>query len=81
VNTLAVGIEGTTVSAVREMTDKELEFEGWERHRFHQALAIELSNGVTIYPSRDEEGNGYGALFGQTVGGLGFAVTADQEKG
>ena len=43
------------------MTDKEKDNEGWYRG----TVVIELSNGVLLYPSSDEEGNDAGAMFGK----------------
>ena len=44
------------------MTKKELDAEGWEGHDAPAVLI--LSDGSKLYPSRDSEGNGPGALFG-----------------
>lgn len=57
-------VVGVKIKAIRPMTKKELEREYWEPDRFEKPLALELSNGVVLYPSRDSEGNGPGALFG-----------------
>jgi len=46
------------------MTDKELANEGWENDTYNPTTAIEFDNGVVIYASCDEEGNGNGCLFG-----------------
>lgn len=35
--------------------------EGWEPH---DGIALVLNDGSFLYPSRDEEGNGAGVLFG-----------------
>lgn len=60
---------GQTVVAVRPMTPAELEREGWEANRRHGTpMAVELSSGALLYPSRDDEGNGPGALFGYVDG-------------
>jgi hypothetical protein len=53
-------IIGTAVVRIRKMTKEELEREGWNE----PSMAVELSSGAIIYASRDEEGNGPGALFG-----------------
>lgn len=60
---------GQTVKKVRWMTEEETEAEGWGDIRGEQAVVIELGNGVKLYPSRDPEGNGPGALFGVTPDG------------
>lgn len=40
---------------------------------------IELDDGTLLFPSQDEEGNGPGAIFGNTKG-EGFYVFAQEEK-
>ena len=56
---------GATVSNVCKMSTKELEVHGWDDNRgFNPVYVIELDNGVSLYPSRDGEGNGGGVLFG-----------------
>lgn len=50
---------GRTIKAVSYMLPAEVESHGWEG----RALMIELDNGLVIYPSQDDEGNGPGALF------------------
>jgi hypothetical protein len=53
------------IIALRNITAKELRREGWDlTNRFDFIPVIELENGVTIFPSRDSEGNGGGKLFG-----------------
>ena len=54
-------IEGKKIVALRKMTKAELKREGWEEE---ECMCIELEGGSILYPSRDEEGNGPGALFG-----------------
>lgn len=56
---------GKTVKAVRPMTKKELNGEGWDGRA---GAVIEFDDGTLIYASRDEEGNGPGALFGAKDG-------------
>lgn len=58
-------ILGATVEAIRDMTDAEMRTEGWYDN-LGPPVALELSSGVVIYPSRDAEGNGGGALVGYT---------------
>lgn len=50
------------------MTLAEARAEGWEDHNYEAVTVIEFQDGALAYPSRDEEGNGPGALFG-VVGG------------
>lgn len=59
---------GRTIKNVRQMSDEEKEREGWgDSH--HNPTVIELDDGSTLYPSRDDEGNGPGALFGTNADG------------
>lgn len=56
---------GAIIVDVRPMTQAELDTEAWEVYPHHVApIAIVLSTGAILYPSRDEEGNGPGVLFG-----------------
>jgi len=55
---------GQKIKAIRPMTEDELRKEGWLDLNYPAPSAIELSNGIVLYPSQDEEGNGPGALFG-----------------
>lgn len=49
---------GKTIAAVRYMNDEEAEmFDG------EKCLVIFFKDGSYIFPSRDDEGNGAGALF------------------
>ena len=50
------------VVSIRKMTKEEMKRECWEG--FRPGTAIELSDGTVLYPARDEEGNGPGALMG-----------------
>lgn len=54
-------IVGQKIVKIRPMTDEEMENEGWSRG----TVVIELSNGVLLYPSSDEEGNNAGVIFGK----------------
>jgi len=53
---------GLKITAIRPMTKKEVDGEAWDSR--HPIVAIEFDNGDVIYASRDEEGNGPGAIFG-----------------
>ena len=55
-------LTGRTITEVRHMTRKELRAEGWPSDS--RVLAIVLDSGTIIFPSRDEEGNGPGEMFG-----------------
>lgn len=63
-------IIGQKIREVRQMNKKEMEAEGWHR----PATVVILANGVKLYPSQDDEGNGPGALFGRDTKGDGFAL-------
>jgi len=69
---------GKRIVAVRRLTPQEMEAEGWECER-EGATALVLDDGSLIYPSRDDEGNGAGTLFG-SKGGDSFYIFAGKEK-
>jgi hypothetical protein len=72
-------VVGQTIVAIRAMTKKELEAEGWEEDNFSGPPAvIMLANGTRIYASQDEEGNGPGALFGSEKNGTSFYLLPPQ---
>lgn len=50
---------GRTITAVRYLTEEERDDLGW----YDRSVVIVLSDGVMLFPSRDDEGNGAGALF------------------
>mgnify|MGYP003149022956 CR=1 FL=1 len=56
-------ITGATIKKVRKMTKAEMTVEGWDPLLAPPTVLV-LSNGVKIYPSQDDEGNGPGAIFG-----------------
>lgn len=60
---------GRTIVEVRKMTATELDAEGWddgpEGWRTGDVIALVLDDGQVVYPSKDGEGNGGGALFGR----------------
>ena len=72
-NTVTNGIVGRRIVAVRSMTAAELAEEGWPHDV--RVPAIVLDDGAVLYASRDDDGNGHGAIFGRS-GGDGFYVTA-----
>ena len=72
-------IVGKTIVKIRLMTKKEMEEEGWEVSSHGAPTAIELSGGTVIYPSRDSEGNGGGALFGYDKDGNTFFVMPEKK--
>jgi hypothetical protein len=56
---------GKKVKSVRYITQEEQEHMGW----YNRPLVIEFDDGSLILPSRDDEGNDGGALFGQSKDG------------
>lgn len=54
-------IIGQKIKSIRLMNQDEVDYEGWNR----PTVVLELENGVLLYPSRDEEGNDAGELFGR----------------
>lgn len=58
-------ILGQKIIQIRSMSPAEMRLEGWEEDAHGRPPVLVLSNGVKIYPSRDEEGNGPGGLFGR----------------
>ncbi len=60
---MEVEIIGKKVVKLRPMTKREMTAQGWEYGR-RSCVIIELEGGIKLYASRDEEGNGPGALFG-----------------
>jgi hypothetical protein len=63
-------LKGKTVKDVRYLTDEEKESLGW----FHHVPVIIFDDGTLIFPSRDDEGNDGGALFGQAPDGNDFTL-------
>lgn len=68
---------GRRIVAIRPMSESELAAEGWPTDDL--VPAIVLDSGAVVFSSRDEEGNGPGALFGMTPRGDGFRVLAPQQ--
>jgi hypothetical protein len=50
---------GRKVTHVRYLTDAEIKELGW----YEKSLVITFDNGLSIFASQDDEGNGAGALF------------------
>lgn len=69
-------LQGRTITDVRYMTEEEARQWAW----YERPLVLILDNGTELFPSRDDEGNGGGALFGQSGdsdadnAGFGFPV-------
>ena len=73
---MEIELIGRKIAEIREMTAEEREAEFWE-DRFNNGIVLVLDNGVKLYPSRDHEGNGPGALFGMNTDDKGFIVSGD----
>jgi len=54
-------IDGARIVGTRALTQVEVDNELWPE----TTVALELENGIVLFASRDPEGNGPGALFGQ----------------
>ena len=54
-------LEGRTVVAVRPMSTAELIHNAWIGE--YPPAVLVLDDGTIVYPSRDDEGNGPGAMF------------------
>ena len=68
-------VVGAKIVKIRPMTGKEMSSEMWDEDNFgSNPPAIVLDNGTVIYPSRDDEGNGGGALFGYSKDGTQFGI-------
>ena len=55
-------LEGRRIIGVRNMTKAEMKRWDWEGG-WPPAVVVEIEGGFRLIPSRDEEGNGPGALF------------------
>lgn len=55
-------LKGRTIVDVRYLTTIEMKGMGWYR----KSIVLELSDGSLLFPSKDDEGNDAGALFGQS---------------
>jgi len=66
----AKALIGKKLVDMRQQTETEMELEGWD----HPATVLVFEDGTKLYASRDEEGNGAGAMFGVTKQGLEIAI-------
>ena len=55
---------GLTIVAIRPLSQKTADSEGWDTYQARDGLEIVLSDGSILYPAQDHEGNGAGVLFG-----------------
>ena len=62
-------IIGQKIVSVRQATDSEKRANHWDE----DFTVIELENGIKLYPSCDDEGNGPGIIFGEDKN-LNFAL-------
>lgn len=68
------------IESVRGATDEELEILGWDHvPDRHRPAVIETTDGGVFIPSRDEEGNGPGALF-EIANGESFLHVPDSDQ-
>lgn len=61
-----IQIEGQKIVRVREMTELELSRMFWTRKPYDRPMAIELDNGLVLFPSQDSEANDYGMIYGKS---------------
>lgn len=61
----AKALVGRTITGARYLTQPEMDNLGWSK----SVLLLTLDDGSLLFPSRDDEGNGGGALFGVDKGG------------
>jgi hypothetical protein len=70
-----IELEGKTIETVRPMNEEELERNYWSSGRMHAPpIVIVLEDGTKLYPSKDPEGNGPGAMFGEHPDGEMFGL-------
>jgi hypothetical protein len=66
---------GRTIREVRPMTEAEQSAEDWEYvSSWELPVVLVLDDGTRLYPARDPEGNGPGALFGADPQGRTFTL-------
>lgn len=70
---------GQKIVGVRELSRGEMAVLGWDVGQHDLCVALVLSDGSLVYASRDYEGNGPGALFGNLRTGESFVVSPSQE--
>jgi hypothetical protein len=54
-------IIGQKIITIRQATESEKRANYWDE----DFMVLELENGIKLYPSRDDEGNGPGVIFGE----------------
>ena len=77
---MSAELEGRTITELRPMTEAEMADEGWDFQLDPTVPVIVLDDGTLIYPSRDDAGNGPGALFGQSSDGRTVAFLVSEES-
>lgn len=63
-------LKGKTITLVRYLSEEEQEGLGW----YSRPVVIQFDDGTLLFPSRDDEGNDGGALFGQSPNGEDFTL-------
>jgi hypothetical protein len=56
---------GKKIVHIRQMTQEEMNEEGWVFADAGDTVVLVLSDGTILYPSADWEGNGPGVIFGK----------------
>lgn len=74
---LEAALSGRSIKLVRPMTSGEMEREGWSHER--AGLVLDLGD-VTLFPSRDDEGNGPGIFYVRRNDGSGYDVKEEGPK-
>jgi hypothetical protein len=74
-------IEGRKIVKVRTMSIKEQLAEYWSPDDLNPVVVLELDDGSKIFPSRDYEGNGGGALFGVDTQKNTFTIIDSRNNG
>ena len=63
-------LKGKRIVKVRYLSEEEKE----QLHWYHRCEVIQFDDGSLLFPSRDDEGNDAGALFGQTSDGEDYTL-------
>lgn len=70
---------GQRIIGIRKMSKAELDREGWDVDNYNETVVIVLENGIVLFASSDEEGNGPGCIFGYDKTGA-FSVACQDGK-
>jgi hypothetical protein len=77
---LAPNLMGAVIRCIRRMTEAELAANSNYWYSDAGVVVLELTDGTLLYPSQDEEGNGPGALFGETPDGRPFRLYVEEKE-